>query len=314
MPSVEPTVIIRTVSLRGTVVRARSGFFTVLTPEGEVTARLRGRLKKERQSADIAVIGDVVEVEPGDEGEGSIVAVDERRTKLSRRQPGPRGKWKEDVIVANADQALVVFACAKPEPELRMLDRFLVVAEHDGIDAVVIANKVDLCGDEQAKRIFGVYERVGYPVHYVAAKPGVGVEELRDLLRGKLSVVVGPSGAGKSTLLNAVRPGLQLRTGEVSETTDKGRHTTVVAELLPVDDEGWVADTPGLRELALWEIPQDELAWCFPEFRDKIGKCRFDDCSHVHEPECAIRSAVDAGEIDPGRHESYVRMLAGEER
>ena len=260
---------------RGRVVRARSGFFTVLTEDGEeLTARLRGRLKKERQSADIAVIGDIVEIEPTDDGEGVIVGVAERRTKLSRRQPGPRGKWKEDVIVANADQALVVFACANPSPELRMLDRFLVAAEHGGVDGVVVVNKVDLCGEDSARRTFAAYERVGYPVHDVAAKPREGVDALRELLAGKLSVVVGPSGAGKSTLLNAVKPGLQLRTAEVSE----------------------------------------DLPWCFPEFRPLLGQCRFDDCSHVHEPDCAVRSAVDAGEIDPGRYESYVRMLAGEER
>lgn len=294
--------------------RAQSGFFTVLADGNEITARLRGRLKRERRPTDIAVIGDIVDVELTGDGEGVIAAVDERRTKLSRRQPGPRGKWKEDVIVANADQALVVFACAKPAPELRMLDRFLVVAEHDGIDAVVVANKVDLCGEDEARRIFGVYERVGYPVHYVAAKRGDGVEPLRELLRGKLSVVTGPSGAGKSTLLNAIKPGLQLRTAEVSGQLDKGRHTTVVAELLPVDGTGWVADTPGLRELALWEIPPDELPWCFPEFRPHFGKCRFDDCSHVHEPDCAVRAAVDAGEIDAGRYESYTRLVAGEER
>ena len=295
--------------------RARSGFFTVLTDEGELTAKLRGRLKKERLPTDIAVIGDVVEVEPTEDGEGVIVSVDERRSRLSRRQPGPRGKWKEDVIVANADQALVVFACAKPEPELRMLDRFLVVCEHDGVEAAVVANKIDLAGGEEgARRIFGVYERVGYDVHYVAAKQDVGVAALRERLRGKLSVVVGPSGAGKSTLLNAVKPGLQLRTGEVSGTLDKGRHTTVVAELLPVDGGGFVADTPGLRELGLWEIPPEELPWCFPEFRELIGTCRFDDCSHVHEPDCAIRDALERGQIDAGRYESYVRLLAGEER
>lgn len=301
-------------SLRGRVVRARSGFFTVLTEDGEITARLRGRLKRERRPTDIAVIGDLVDMEPTDGGEAAIVGVDERRTKLSRRQPGPRGKWKEDVIVANADQALVVFSCANPTPELRMVDRFLVVAEHNGIEAIVVANKVDLCGEEDGRRIFGVYERIGYEVLYLSAKGGTGIADLRERLKGRLSVVVGPSGAGKSTLLNAVKPGLQLRTGEISGALDKGRHTTVVAELVPVEDDGWVADTPGLRELGLWQIPPEDLPWAFPEFRELIGTCRFDDCSHVHEPDCVIRAAVDSGEIDRGRYESYVRLQAGEER
>jgi ribosome biogenesis GTPase len=303
------------VQVRGTVVRAQSGFFTVRADDdGEITARLRGRLKRGRVRSDIAVIGDVVEVELTGDGEGVIVDVEPRRTKFSRRQPGPRGKWKEDVIVANPDQVVVVFSCAKPAPELRMLDRFLVVAGHNEVDAVVVANKVDLCGEDEARRLFGVYERVGYPVHYVQAKHSVGIEPLRERLRGRLSVVIGPSGAGKSTLLNAITPGLQLRTAEVSGLLDKGRHTTVVAELLPVDGSGYVADTPGLRELGLWEIPPEDLAWCFPEFRDLIPNCRFDDCTHVHEPDCAVRAAVESGEIDAGRYESYRRMMAGEER
>jgi ribosome biogenesis GTPase len=289
------------------VVRAQSGFFTVLTGNGEATARLRGRLKRRRQSADIAVIGDVVEIDD----EGVIGKVEPRRTKFSRRQPGPSGAWKEDVLVANVDKVLVVFACAKPEPELRMLDRFLVVAEANEVDAVVVANKIDLCEDPQA--LFGTYERARYPVHYVAAKQGRGLDELRELLRDKLSVVIGPSGVGKSTLLNSIQPGLRLQTGEVSGQLDKGRHTTVVAELHRVDG-GWVADTPGLRELGLWEIDRSELDWCFREFRPYLGKCRFDDCAHVHEPDCAVRAAVEKGEIAESRYESYVRLYEGEER
>lgn len=294
------------------VVRAQSGFFTVLTGDGEVTARLRGRLKRTRQSADIAVIGDLVDIDD----EGEIVGVEPRRSKFSRRQPGPSGIWKEDVLVANLDQALVVFACASPSPEFRMLDRFLVVAEANEVDALVVANKIDLCDDPQA--LFGVYERAGYPVHYVAAKRGLGLDELRALLRDKLSVVIGPSGVGKSTLLNTIQPGLQIRTGEVSGRLDKGRHTTVVAELHRIFNNGveggWVADTPGLRELGLWEIDRRDLDSCFPEFRPYIGTCRFDDCAHVHEPDCAVRAALEAGEIAPTRYESYVRMYEGEER
>jgi ribosome biogenesis GTPase len=290
------------------VVRAQSGFFAVLTDDGEeVTARLRGRLKKTRQSADIAVIGDVVELDE----EGEIVAVEPRRSKFSRRQPGPSGAWKEDVLVANVDQVIVVFACASPAPELRLLDRFLVVAEANEVDAVVVANKIDLCDDPRA--LFGIYEQAGYPVLYLAAKQGTGIEQLRALLADKLSVVIGPSGAGKSTLLNALQPGLRLQTGEVSGLLDKGRHTTVVAELHRVDS-GWLADTPGLRELGLWEIDRSELDWCFPEFRPFLGQCRFDDCSHVHEPGCAVRAAVERGDIAPTRYESYRRLYEGEER
>ena len=299
--------------LTGTVLRARSGFYSVQTDDGLVEAQLRGRLKKERQASDLAVIGDTVTVAATD-GSGTIESVAERRTKFSRRQPGPRGTWREDVMVANLDQVLVVFACAHPQPHVRMIDRFLVVAEINEVEAVVVANKVDLVGSDAARGLFGVYERIGYPVDYVSARTGEGVDALRARLAGRISVVTGPSGVGKSTLLNAVQPGLHLAVGDVSEALRKGRHTTTAAELLPVAsaDGGYVADTPGIRELGLWSIPPDELAWCFVEIRPFLGGCGFNDCRHVEEPRCAIRAAVDAGEITPERYDSYRRMLLGD--
>lgn len=241
--------------LAGVILRARSGFYTVRTGDGRnVECRLRGRVKKERQATDLAVIGDRVEISLLPDGSGMIEEVEERRSRFSRRQPGPRGTWKEDMLVANVDQVLVVFACADPMPHVRMLDRFLVVAEHNEVRAIVVANKVDLVGLEQARHTFGLYERVGYAVHYVSAREGMGVEELADRLAGRTSVVTGPSGVGKSTLLNAVQPGLRIETGEVSEALHKGRHTTTSAELheLTSSGGGYVADTPGLRELGLW--------------------------------------------------------------
>jgi ribosome biogenesis GTPase len=219
------------------------------------------------------------------------------------------------MLVANVDQVVVVFACADPMPHLRMLDRFLVVAEHNEVRAVVVANKVDLVGLQRAREIFGLYERIGYAVHYVSAREGVGVEELADRLSGQTSVVTGPSGVGKSTLLNAVQPGLRLATGDVSEALHKGRHTTTSAELHPITAPGggYVADTPGLRELGLWQIPVEELPWCFPEFVPQLGACAFNDCSHLHEPRCVVRAAVEAGDIPPERYESYRRLLLNEE-
>ena len=217
-------------------------------------------------------------------------------------------------MVANLDQVLVVFACADPDPHVRMVDRFLVVAEQNEIEAVIVANKVDLVGAEAARRIFGPYEEIGYAVEYVSARAAIGIDALRDRLAGRISVVTGPSGAGKSTLLNAIQPGLHLATGEVSEALHKGRHTTVAAELLPVrsTDGGYVADTPGIRELGLWDIPPDELAWCFREFRPFLGGCAFNDCRHVGEPRCAIRGAVAGGGISEARYDSYRRMLLGD--
>jgi ribosome biogenesis GTPase len=302
--------------LDGTILRAQSGFYTVLADDGrQLTAQLRGLLKKERQPTDLAVIGDRVQVALLDDGSGVIQRVHERSSKFGRRQPGPRGSWKEDLLVANVDRVLVVFACADPMPHLRMLDRFLVVAEHNQVPSTVVANKVDLVGLDAARDTFDGYERIGYPVHYVSAREGMGVEELADDLAGRVSVVTGPSGVGKSTLLNAIQPGLRLDTGDVSEIVHKGRHTTTTAELHRLDRRGggFVADTPGLREIGLWQIPRNELAWCFPEFEPYLGRCAFNDCQHLAEPRCAVLAAVAAGEIGAERHDSYRRLLLDED-
>lgn len=295
--------------LAGTILRARSGFYTVETSQGLVECQLRGRIKKERRGTDLAVIGDRASVSLLTDTTGTIEHIEPRESRFSRRQPGPRGAWKEDVLVANLDQVLIVFACADPMPNPRLVDRFLVVAETNEIDAAIVVNKVDLCGSETARAEFRHYEELGYPMHYASALDGVGLDELRDTLQGRISVVTGPSGVGKSTLLNVLQPGLRLGTGAVSEALHRGRHTTTVAELLPLNDGGYVADTPGLRELALWETSPSELAWAFREFRPHLGGCAFNDCRHLDEPRCAVRAAVSSGQISPERHDSYRRML-----
>jgi ribosome biogenesis GTPase len=303
-------------TLSGIVLRARSGFYTVRLDDGSLLeCRLRGRVKQERGDSDLVVIGDRVSVAPLAGGDAMIESVEPRRTRFSRRQPGPRGVWKEDMIVANLDQVLVVFACADPMPHLRMVDRFLVVAEHNEVEAVVVANKVDLVGLPAARSLFSGYEAIGYPVHYVSAREGIGLEELADRLVGRVSVVTGPSGVGKSTLLNAIQPGLRIETGAVSETVHKGRHTTTSAELHPLTAPGggYVADTPGLRELGLWQVPPEELAWSFPEMRDYLVKCAINDCRHISEPRCAVLAAVAAGRISAARHDSYRRLLLNED-
>lgn len=300
----------------GVVLRARSGFYSVRLDDGTLLeCRLRGRIKQDRGTSDLVVIGDRVAVAALADGDAMIESVEPRRTRFSRRQPGPRGSWKEDMIVANLDQVLIVFACADPMPHLRMVDRFLVVAEHNEVEAVVVANKVDLVGLAEARGVFAGYEAIGYAVHYVSAREGIGVEELADRLVGRVSVVTGPSGVGKSTLLNAIQPGLRIETGEVSETVHKGRHTTTSAELHPLTAPGggYVADTPGLRELGLWQVPPEELAWCFPEMRELLGQCAFNDCRHISEPRCAVLAAVAAGRISAARHDSYRRLLLNED-
>jgi ribosome biogenesis GTPase len=298
----------------GTVRRGLGGVYEVETPEGVIEAALRGRIKRDERTGEKVVVGDRVDVDEEVAGETTvwvIVRVHERTTVLARRAPGKAPRPK--AIVANVDQVLVVFAAANPDPHLRMLDRFLVIAESSDIAPVIVVNKTDITGTEAAKRIFAPYERAGYTVHYTATRQGVGVDDVREALCGRLSALAGPSGVGKSSLLNAVQPGLGLRVSEVSLAVNKGRHTTVTAQLIPLECGGWVADTPGLRELGLWEIERDQLQFYFPEFEPLLGGCRYPTCTHTHEPGCAVRTAADAGEVDRNRYESYQRMFLGEE-
>jgi ribosome biogenesis GTPase len=296
--------------MQGTVLRAQSGFFWVQTDAGVLECTLRGRLKKERQSSDIAVIGDLVEVKQVSPTTGAIEAVEPRRTKLARRAAGTKGIWSEDVLIANLDQVLLVFACASPDFHPRMLDRYLALTESSELETVIVANKLDLVGLERARELFGEYERIGYPVIYTSTRQGTGIAELQARLGGRISVVTGKSGVGKSSLLNVVQPGLGLATSEISDVVDKGRHTTRVAELIALDlpGGGYVADTPGIRELGLWQFPLDELDWCFREFRPFLNECYFSSCTHTHEPDCAVRAAMAAGQISEERYQSYMRL------
>lgn len=294
---------------QGTVLRVVGGVYDVALDDGRtVAAVLRGRLKREQRTGDRVVAGDRVQVETIDDNGATIEVVEPRRTELARRAPG-KGARRAKVIVANVDQVVVVMAAAEPEPRPRMLDRFLVLAEANGLPSVVILNKIDLPGAAAAIGLFAPYERLGYPVIATSAVDGQGIDDLRALLCGKTSVFTGPSGVGKSSLLNAIEPGLSLRTAAVSEAHGKGRHTTVTAELVPLSCGGHVADTPGLRELGLWGVEPEQLPNCFVEFRPFIGACKFGrSCSHTHEPGCAVKAAVEAGQIEVARYDSYCKL------
>ena len=291
------------------ILRARAGFYDVETEQGVITAKQRGRLRQAGLPGDAPTIGDRVELSLSEDGSASIEAIRPRQRVLSRRAPG---RAAEQILVANPDQSVFVFACADPDPNFRMLDRLLVVAERETLPAVICANKIDLVLRRSAKAEFGVYERIGYRVLYTSALTGQGVGALRRALSGKLSVMAGPSGAGKSSLLNKVQPGLGLRTEVVSQATGQGTHTTVARELLPLKAGGYVADTPGLKAVGLWDIEPEELDGYFREIAPLVEACAFSDCTHEHEPGCAVRAAVEAGTIDVGRYESYLRIRSGE--
>ena len=296
------------------VILARTGStFRVQTDTGEVTAVLGGKLKHKDDGRVVA--GDVVEFEPSID-DVVITGVRPRKSVLARRaSAGGRVGRRAQPIAANVDQVVVVAAAKDPEPNLRMLDRFLVIAETNGIPAVIVLNKIEL--DESA---LGVCERrfgpAGYQVLPTSVKAPTGLAALRDLLRGRASVLTGPSGVGKSSLINAFHPGLNLRIGEVNEKWGKGKHTTRAAELVPLAGVigapgaggGYVVDTPGLREVGTWGLDPEALGACFPEFRPFLDGCRFDNCRHLTEPGCAVRKAGEEGAFDLDRLVSYQRI------
>jgi len=297
--------------MRGLIIRTQSGFYTVETESGLLVCQLRGRLKKGPRLGDLVAVGDWVQISPLSDDQGVIEEVEERQRMLVRMAPTPRGEYQQ-IIIANPDQAVLVFSCARPEPHLGMLDRFLVIAEKQDIPVLIVANKTDLLTTVQAQALFERYAALGYPLVYASARRGDGVQALRQRLMGKLSVFVGPSGVGKSSLLNAIQPGLGIAVREVSQATDKGKHTTVVRQLFPLQDGGYVADTPGLKALALWDIQAEELDGYFPELRSLVAECQFSDCTHLHEPGCAVLAAVADGLVHPERYASYARMHLGQ--
>lgn len=290
----------------GVVLQGTGGQYDVrLTDGSTITAAMRGRLK--REGGVKVAVGDDVTLERDEAGDSwTISAILPRRSRLARRSPG--NAYGERIVVANVDQVVVVFAMRKPEPNAKMLDRFLIIAESNDVSARVVLNKLDLASRAEAEETFGAYAALGYPVHYTSTHTGEGLHELHDALRGRVSALTGPSGVGKSSLLNALYPGLDLRVAEISESVNKGRHTTVGAHMHPLPDGGYVVDTPGLREVGLWGITARDLERCFPEFAPALQECRFADCRHLSEPECGVRSALDAGSIARSRYESYVKL------
>lgn len=260
-------------------------------------------------------VGDHVKVRLLEEGAGLIEEILPRHSELVRKDTGSRAnKVIQQTMLANLDQVVIVMAVAQPEPHFGFLDRYLIICESAQIRAVVCLNKADLPIEERVQSSAELYRRLGYKVLFTSAETEQGMQELRDQLKDHTSLFTGPSGVGKSSLVNAIEPGMAIRTGLVSDATGKGKHTTTGSQLYHLSMGGWLADSAGIRALAAWNIPQEELATCFVEFRSYLGSCEYADCTHVNEEGCAILQAVTDGHIDQRRYKSYVRMYEGEER
>ncbi len=256
----------------------------------------------------VVIAGDVVWFRPEGSDQGIIERVELRHGVLSRTSRG-----RQHVLVANVDQVLIVMSAAEPRLKPNLIDRFLVSAEQANIRPIICINKIDLVNPADLMPLVGVYAQLGYEVQLVSAATGFGIERLREQVVDAESVVTGQSGVGKSSLLNAIEPGLALRVQSVSEETQKGRHTTSTAVLLPLAIGGFVVDTPGIRQFQLWDVIPEEVAGYFRDLRPYVSQCRFPDCTHTHEDPCAVKDAVADGWIDARRYESYVQIQAGDE-
>lgn len=306
---------------RGLITKEQSGFYWVETEAGTVyRSQLRGRLKEEAKQSDIAAIGDRVtitpiEVEDGvDELKALIEDVEERQSTLSRavRTTGKRGSGqaeREHVLIANADQAFFVFAAAQPTPNWQMLDRMLVTGEASGIDdLVIVINKIDLIPQDELHQMMMPYRQMGYDVVYTSAFAGIGIGALRERLRDKISVFTGPSGVGKTSLLNCIQPDLGRTVKAISQYSQEGIHTTRDSALVKLETGGYLADTPGIRQLHIWDVEPDELDGYFLDIAPHVHLCKFRNCSHTNEPGCAVIAAIEAGDINQRRYDNYIRL------
>ncbi len=256
----------------------------------------------------VVAAGDIVWFRPEGEEQGIIERVEPRRGVVSRTSRG-----RQHVLVTNVDQLMIITSAAEPRLKPNLIDRLLVTAEKSGIRPIICVNKIDLVDPAELMPLVGVYAQLGYDVVFTSATTGLGVDRLREQLAGAQSVVTGQSGVGKTSLLNAVEPGLHLRVQAVSEETQKGKHTTTTAELIPLSMGGYVVDTPGIRQFQLWDVIPEEVAGFYRDLRPYVSRCRFPNCTHTHEDHCAVKDAVADGWIDTRRYESYVQIRSGDD-
>ena len=273
-----------------------AGFYYVYAGDGEIyECKAKGIFRKDNQKP---LVGDDVEITilDSEKKEGNIIRILPRRNSLIRP------------AVANIDQALVVFAITKPNPHFNLLDRFLVRMESKEIPVVLCFNKEDIAEDPQVKEIKQIYARCGYPLIFTSALKEKNIDSVRKDLKGKTTAIAGPSGVGKSSIINILQPEANMETGTISNKIERGRHTTRHSELFPIDENSYIMDTPGFSSLYVNDFEKEELKYYFPEFAKYEGMCRFHGCDHVHEPGCAVKEAVDAGEIHRIRYQNYIEM------
>ncbi|WP_214827036.1 ribosome small subunit-dependent GTPase A [Exiguobacterium sp. s26] len=285
--------------MKGTIIRLQGGFYDVMTEEKqEIRCRARGNFRNRNISP---VVGDDVDIQDQGDGTGYILAVDERSNHLVRPP------------IANIDQAFLLFSVKEPAFSFHLLDRFLVLIESKQVHPIIVLTKMDLLTESEREKIHeaaALYRSIGYEVIETSTEDGSGIEQIRGSFKEKTSVFAGQTGVGKSSLLNAVAPELELATGKISKSLGRGKHTTRHVTLITLAD-GLVADTPGFSSLEFpEELEVEEMRWCFPEFVERHDDCKFRGCAHLNEPGCAVKTAVEAGEIASTRYENYVTFMA----
>ena len=297
----------------GIITRSTGSWYHVRTDDETIRSRVRGKFRLTKQDVTNPVaVGDQVRIRINEEdGTGLIMEIHERRNKLSRRAAGHRA-GEEHVMVANVDRAWIMQSVQRPQFNASFVDRLLVAAAAADIPTGLIINKVDLMDANAQPEVMDLhlrYRDLGYPVHVTSATTGFGLDRVREAFQDEVNVITGPSGTGKSSLVNALEPGLDVEIGEVSESTTKGTHTTTHAELHPLSFGGYLVDTPGIREFGVRNVHPKDLAHFFPELAPYVNACQFPDCTHDHEPGCAVKEAVENGAVHPARYNSYLRIL-----